>query len=179
MSPEALRVLVDNQQRFLSFLERRLGDRAAADEVLQAAFLRGIEKGASLRNDENVVAWFYRLIRNGLAEHFRKAGAEQRALDAFAAEPTPEDNLEATVCACVTGMIEALKPEYASLLRAVDLEGRSVPEVARDLGISANNTGVRLHRARRALGRAVEEACGICCRNGCFDCDCANLPSEV
>lgn len=179
MSPEALRVLVDNQQRFLAFLERRLGNRAAADEVLQAAFLRGIEKGESLRDDENVIAWFYRLVRNGLAEHYRKAGAEQRALDAFATEPAKDDPLEASVCACITGMISVLKPDYASLLRAVDLDGRSVPEVARELGISANNAGVRLHRARRALGRAVEEACGICCRNGCFDCDCANLPAEV
>ena len=62
MTPQALNTLVLHQQRFLSFLERRLGNRAAAEEVLQAAFLRGIEKGESLRDEESVVAWFYRLL---------------------------------------------------------------------------------------------------------------------
>lgn len=174
MSPEALQVLVSHQARFLAFLQRRLGDRTAAEEVLQAAFLRGIERGDSLRDDERVVAWFYRLLRHAAGEWHRQRAVEERAAERLAAEwsETPDEEFEVTACACVGEMLDALKPEWAELVRAVDLEGAPVPEAAARLGISANNAGVRLHRARRALGQAVEAACGECCRNGCFECEC-------
>lgn len=181
MTPQALNTLILHQQKFLLFLERRLGNRAAAEEVLQAAFLRGIERGDSLRDDENVVAWFYRLLRNAVGELYRRREVETRAVDHYGRELElhHDAELEATVCGCVTGMLSALKPEYAEIIRKVDLDGVAVPEAAAALGIKPNNAAVRLHRARRALGQAVEEACGVCCRNGCFDCECVDdLPPE-
>jgi RNA polymerase sigma-70 factor (ECF subfamily) len=65
-----------------------------------------------------------------------------------------------------------VKPQYREMLEAVDLKGEPVARVAERLGISANNAAVRLHRARVSLGRAVEDACGLCCRSSCFDCEC-------
>ena len=173
LAPAALERLVAEQNRFFTFLLRRTRSRELAEEILQAAFLRGLERGGSLREEESVVAWFYRLLRNALAERARRGAVEGRALDGYARELEGRDEpLESLVCGCVSRMLEAVKPEYAALLRAVDLEGRPVGEVASELAITANNASVRLHRARRALARAVEEACGECCRRGCVDCDC-------
>jgi RNA polymerase sigma-70 factor (ECF subfamily) len=49
--------LVKNHRRFLSFLTNRLGNRADAEEILQAAFVKSMEKSDSLRDSETVVAW--------------------------------------------------------------------------------------------------------------------------
>jgi RNA polymerase sigma-70 factor (ECF subfamily) len=68
--------------------------------------------------------------------------------------------------------LPTLKPEYAELLRRVDLEERSVPEAAAEVGITPNNAGVRLHRARQALKHQLERSCGSCATHGCLDCSC-------
>ncbi|MCA9665975.1 MAG: RNA polymerase subunit sigma-70, partial [Myxococcales bacterium] len=65
-SPEVLAVLVDNHRRFLSFLQGRVGSREEAEDILQAAMVKGIEKGDDIRDDTSVVAWFFRLLRSAL-----------------------------------------------------------------------------------------------------------------
>jgi RNA polymerase sigma-70 factor (ECF subfamily) len=170
-----VRTLVENHRHFLSFLERRVGSRAVAEELLQAAFVRTLEKGKELRDGESAVAWFYRLLRNALSDHYRKQAAEGRALVREAREATEvgsDPELKDTICACVGELLPTLKPEYAELLRQVDLEERSVPEIAAEVGITPNNAGVRLHRARQALKQQLERSCGSCATHGCLDCSC-------
>lgn len=175
--PAVLRALVDNHRNFLAFLERRLGRREEAEEILQDAFVRGIDRLGTLREGESSVAWFYRLLRNALVDHYRSRGAEARALERVAREPeghepAPDEELMDTVCACVGALVDTLKPEYAAALRRVDLEGAAVHAWAAEAGITANNAGVRLHRAREALRRQVERSCGTCATHGCLDCTC-------
>jgi RNA polymerase sigma factor (sigma-70 family) len=169
------RALVENHRHFLAFLERRVGNRAVAEELLQAAFVRSLEKSGALREGESAVAWFYRLLRNALIDHYRRQAAEGRALEREAREATevgPDPELKEAICACVGELLPTLKPEYAQLLRQVDLEERSVPEVAAEVGITPNNAGVRLHRARQALKHQLERSCGTCATHGCLDCSC-------
>jgi RNA polymerase sigma factor (sigma-70 family) len=175
--PGVLRVLVENHRRFLAFLERRVESREAAEDILQDAFVRGLGRVETLRDREAVIPWFYRLLRNALVDHYRKRDAEGRALgrvaaEAGEAEPGPDQEMEAAVCACVTALVETLKPEYAAAVRRVDLEGVRVAAFAHEAGITPNNAGVRLHRAHRALRRQLERSCGTCATHGCDACDC-------
>jgi len=177
VTPDVLAVLVDNHQRFLAFLERRVGSREAAEDILQDAFVRGLERADTVRDSESIIPWFYRLLRNAVVDHYRRQGAEQRA-NAQAAglaeesEPAPDEALRDEVCACVLRLVDTLKPEYAAAIRRVDLEGATVVDFGREIGISANNAGVRLHRAREALRRQLRLSCGTCTTHGCLDCTC-------
>ena len=176
--PDPLAPLVENHRRFRAFLEKRTGSREDAEEILQSAFVKAIEKGDTLRDGESVVAWFYRLLRNALADHWRRRSAERRAIEAHAeavkeAADDPDPALERVVCACVKGLVPLLKPEYATLIEKVDLRDETVTEAGRTLGISAGNARVRLHRARVALRREVARACGTCADHGCIDCSCS------
>ena len=69
-------------------------------------------------------------------------------------------------------LLPTLKDDYSALLRRVDLEGASIAEVATETGMTANNTRVKLHRARTALRKQVELSCGSCAEHGCLDCNC-------
>jgi RNA polymerase sigma-70 factor (ECF subfamily) len=177
LTADVVRVLAENHARFLAFLERRTGSRDTAEELLQDAFVRGIDKASALRHGESAVAWFYRLLRNAIVDHHRRRGAERRALATMSAAPEPvaegpDEELMQAVCGCVGSLLETMKPDYAEALRRVDLEGDSVTTFAAAEGISNNNASVRLHRARQALRVQVERSCGTCCRHGCFDCTC-------
>ncbi len=55
-NPGVVEALVENHRGFLAFLERRGGSRAQAEDILQAAFVRGIEKAGSIRDAESAVA---------------------------------------------------------------------------------------------------------------------------
>ena len=58
------------------------------------------------------------------------------------------------------------------VFRRVDLEGEAVNGAAQAIGITPNNAGVRLHRARKALLREVQRSCRTCATHGCLDCSC-------
>ncbi len=166
-----------NHRRFLSFLRKRVESEAVAEDILQAALARGLEKRGQLREDENIVAWFYRLLRNALVDHYRAREASTRATERASVERTEasslDDGLHQEVCACMTGLIETLKPEYATALKDVDLGEKPVAAYAGAQGISGNNARVRLHRARKALHARLLEACGTCATHGCLDCTCS------
>ncbi|HEX2832479.1 MAG TPA: sigma-70 family RNA polymerase sigma factor [Thermoanaerobaculia bacterium] len=170
--------LVEKQDEFLGFLERRLGDRALAEDILQDAFIKSIEKEESVRDDESSVAWFYRLLRNAVIDHFRRSGARNRALELLArelqdaVEPPPE--IHGAICSCVSRLANELKPEYAEAIRRIEIDGVAVHDFAHESGITPNNASVRAFRAREALRRKVQTTCGACAEDGCADCTCAH-----
>jgi RNA polymerase sigma-70 factor (ECF subfamily) len=50
--PGVVETLVAQHARFLKFLEPRAGSRAAAEELLQAAFVKALEREDELREPE-------------------------------------------------------------------------------------------------------------------------------
>lgn len=180
LTPEVVAQLVEGHARFLAFVQRRVGSRAIAEDILQEAFARALARGESLRSDESAVAWFYRLLRNALVDHHRRNQAASRALEAAATEAqthaSADDELKDAVCQCVGDLVGTLKPEYADAIRRVDLQEGSVGAYAQAAGITANNAGVRLHRAREALMRSLVRSCGSCATHGCLDCSCQHAP---
>ena len=75
-------------------------------------------------------------------------------------------------CACVSRLAGTLKPEYAEALREIDVDGVPVKDYAATHGLTANNAGVRVFRARNALRAQVVASCGTCADHGCVDCSC-------
>ena len=176
LSPKALARLVEGRHQFLSFLQKRIQSRAAAEDILQAAFVRGLEKGGSVRDEESVVAWFYRLLRNAVIDYYRQLGSADRASEQLIAQmedhQEPDDVFKGEICQCVTALLETVKPEYRDAIQAVDLDECSLADLAASAGITSNNAAVRVHRAREALRRQVTTACGVCATHGCLDCHC-------
>jgi RNA polymerase sigma-70 factor (ECF subfamily) len=167
---------VENHRQFLSFLERRVGSRPLAEDILQDAFARGLDKLDQLRSDESAVAWFYRVLRNSVIDHHRRRASASRGLEAFAAElelqHDPDGDLREAACRCVGELAGTLKPEYASALRRIEVDGIGVKEYAAEIGISSSNAAVRVFRAREALRKQVAVSCGTCAEHGCLDCTC-------
>jgi RNA polymerase sigma-70 factor (ECF subfamily) len=171
-----LATLLENHRAFLRYLERRVGDPALAEDILQDAFVRLADRPEQAPQDEGIVPWFYRLLRNASIDVFRRRGTASRALEAFAREvavhETPDLELHGEICACVARLASTLKPEYAAALDAIDVQGVPVKAFAERQGLSASNAGVRVFRAREALKKRVVESCGTCAEHGCRNCTC-------
>lgn len=172
---------MDHHRQFLAFLQTRVESRAAAEDILQSAFVKGLERGAEVRDEESVVAWFYRVLRNAVIDHYRHRASTERANEGwgkdgwgkeFVAHEMPEAELKDEICQCVSGLLETLKPEYRDALRIVDLDEGSLNDLAIKAGITSGNAAVRVHRAREALRKQVRVVCGSCAEHGCLDCHC-------
>jgi RNA polymerase sigma-70 factor (ECF subfamily) len=72
ISAEVVDRLVDSHREFLAFVEKRVGDRALADDILQEAFARSLDHLHQLRDEESAIAWFYRVLRNAVIDHHRR-----------------------------------------------------------------------------------------------------------
>jgi RNA polymerase sigma factor (sigma-70 family) len=181
LSSLVVQTLVANHRQFLSFLEKRVGSRVLAEDILQDAFVRGMSKVDTLRSDESAVAWFYRLLKNAVIDQHRRQGATNRKLEAFGHEVSersePDVDMQHAICRCVTELAGTLKREYSEALRLVEIEGLAVKEYALRVGISSSNAGVRVSRARKALRQRVARACGTCADHGCLDCTCGSSSS--
>ena len=155
-----------------------MGNRADAEEILQDAFVRSLAKAGDIRDEERAVAWFYRILRNAVVDHWRQREGLARQGEALARDPTartptgPDAEAEGEICRCFEALLPTLKPEYAEILRRVDLQDQRPVDVAADQGISANAAMVKLHRARRALRLRLEQSCRTCATHGCLDCTC-------
>lgn len=175
----SINLLLENHRAFLRYLERKVGDRALAEDILQDAFAKVTARPDLAPADEGAVPWFYRLLRNAALDRFRRRDSAARALETFARElerhAAPDPELQAEICACVTRLASSLKPEYAAALQAIDVEGTPVKAFAEQQGLSAGNAGVRVFRAREALKRRVVESCGTCAEHGCRDCTCRGV----
>jgi RNA polymerase sigma factor (sigma-70 family) len=175
VSPEVEAIFVANHREFLAFLERRVGSRAIAEDILQEAFVRGMGS-VDATNDESILAWFYRTLRNAAVDYHRRNQTASRALDAFAAESSAsvegDREMRTAVCQCVSRLAETLKPEYAGALKRIEVDGVAVKDYAAEAAISTSNAAVRVFRARQALRTQVIRSCGSCAEHGCLDCTC-------
>ncbi|HKA58723.1 MAG TPA: RNA polymerase sigma factor [Gemmatimonadales bacterium] len=184
LAPATLNVLVENHRRFLQFLERRVGSRDIAEDILQDAFVKTLDRPDILPRDDAVIPWFHRVLRNAIIDHYRRGGAERRALEHVAgttevAELPRDDELYRVVCACVSSLVDTLKPEYAAAVRRVDLDGILVVDFAREANITPSNAGVRRHRAHAALRKQLALSCNICAEHGCLDCRCGRPAKQM
>lgn len=165
--------LLDSLNAFLAFARKRLNDPELAADAVQDALLKALKAPDAPSDQEKLVPWFYQILRRTIIDLYRRKATRSEALENFAKEqstPSPED--EQQVCECFGPLLATLPGQYAQVLNAVDLEGREPKQVAEDLELSWNNLNVRLHRARTALRKRLEETCRACSVHGCLDCTC-------
>ncbi|ADV81610.1 RNA polymerase sigma factor [Terriglobus saanensis] len=176
LDPEIPTQLLDQRKQFLGFVQRRVADGALAEDILQTAYIRALQHGGELRANESAVAWFYRILRNAIIDHYRRRTTENKLLEAWghALEhlPAKDPTLELVVCTCITAVLDHLTPAYAEILREVDLGNISLKDFATAHNITSGNAGVRAYRARLALRRELLRTCGCCAEHGCVDCTC-------
>lgn len=170
--------LLAHRNAFKAFLVSRVGNEADADDLLQNGLIKALQRADELKDGEKSVAWFYQILRNVIIDHGRSRGAARRRDDAWATDATTlatdDREAEKRICGCFEGLIPALNPNHATLLRLVELEGKSVSAAAIALGLSANHASVTLHRARAELRARLVDFCGACASGACLDCDCAD-----
>jgi RNA polymerase sigma factor (sigma-70 family) len=176
-------VLATSHTDLLRFLTRRLGIREEAEEVLSLFYVRSLSRAANVRNPRALRGWLRRVLETTIADHYRKQAALRRTAAKLHEVHVPDtweyETIDQAICHCFYQLLPTLKPQYAEVIRRVDLEGESRRRVAASLQITENNLTVRLYRGRAALRRQLLQTCLTCPQHGFLQCDCANARRAV
>lgn len=169
--------LMAHHTAFLRYLTRRVESEAAAEDLLQEALLKSVERLREVRSPDALVGWFYRVLDNAARDHYRRVAVTSRALERMGRENGEEvvtpNEAPGKTCKCVVRLRSELKPHYALALERIEMEGVTVKDFAAHEGISRSNAAVRAFRARQALRDKVHATCGKCAAAGCTDCTCS------
>ncbi|MBS1885694.1 MAG: sigma-70 family RNA polymerase sigma factor [Actinobacteria bacterium] len=148
---------------------RLLGDRHEAEEVTQETFLRAWRGIGSFEGNSRFFTWLYRI---GINEARRRAARNTMTFRASPVEERPgtepTDLSEAPeptatrheLQVVLEEAIAALDPDYRAPLVLRDVEGLSTSEAAEAMGLGEAAFKSRLHRARLAVRKAVDEYLG-------------------
>lgn len=159
--------------RMLAAAQRILGDRAAAEDCLQEAFLSAFSAIGRFEARAKLGTWLHRITINAALMRLRK---EKRARDAgiesllpdfdaddcrieplWQLDKSVEDLLaEDETRKFVQSKIRELPETHRIVLMLRDIEDMDTREAAEVLGITESAVKVRLHRARAALKRLLE-----------------------
>ena len=157
----------------LAVARRVAGDQASAEDCVQEALIKALQKIGDFEARASLKTWLHRIVVNQalMKLRSRKSKAEtsiDEYLPAFDENAcrieapwlslaTPEEICDqADRRALVHAKIDELPESYRVVLLLRDIEELSTREVAEALGLSEANVKVRLHRARSALKALLE-----------------------
>lgn len=154
----------------LRFVRSRVGDAAAADDVVHDVLLRALAALEGPRPPVHLRAWLYRATRNAIVDHYRSRrpvalaveAAEEEGAAAMATAASADDaSAEQELARCLEPMLAALPPDQREALALAEVQGLTQREVAARAGLSLSGAKSRVQRARRHLRAAVLACCRV------------------
>jgi RNA polymerase sigma-70 factor, ECF subfamily len=127
-----------------------------AADALQDAMLSAHRSAPSFRHDSAVSSWLYRIVVNACLDRLRRnkthPTTELEDDACHVGDPAPQVD----TAVVVERALMRLPVEQRAAVVAVDMQGYSVAETARILGIAEGTVKSRCSRARAKLAEALE-----------------------
>ena len=141
-----------------SFIRSRVRDHATAEDILQDVFVRIHQKLPSLRADDRLEAWVWRIARNAIADHFRRLRPNEPLPEGLAlTSETPPDLPD--LRPCVRQFVNHLQPAYREALLLTEWQGLTQDAMGKRLGLSSSGAKSRVQRARSQLKKLLLDCC--------------------
>lgn len=153
-----------HRDRLWAVALRTTGDPEEAADSLQDALISAYRRADQFRGDSAVTTWLHRIVVNASLDRLRR-----RAVRAADALPDDKDDLPGHVVAdpvdhmdrrevqlLVTAALAELPVEQRDAILLVDVEGWSVEDAARELGIPEGTVKSRCFRGRARLAKSLD-----------------------
>jgi RNA polymerase sigma-70 factor (ECF subfamily) len=149
-----------HHQRLLGLARRLSRDADEARDLVQETFLHAARSPRSIPVGEAAEAWLVRVLVNIQRDVWRRKLAKKR-LDpegeAEAARPVAPDSEASFVAkSTVWRALERLAPRRRAVIVMYELEGVTIPSIARQLGVSAVTVRWHLSMGRRELADVIK-----------------------
>jgi RNA polymerase sigma-70 factor (ECF subfamily) len=163
------------EKPLFNFILRQVGERTRAEEILQDAFLRVIERAAEFKGESKFSTWLYTIARNLCIDESRKmVFRRHRSLDA----PAPgqdgdgpsllertsgpdagadRESIARELQPRIAAAVEALPEEQREVFLMRELQHMPFKDIALVVGVPENTVKSRMRYALERLQSALAE----------------------
>jgi RNA polymerase sigma-70 factor (ECF subfamily) len=139
-------VYAEHGRALLAYATRLMGDRAAAEDIVQETLIRAWRHPEVMTNGRGSTrGWLLTVARNLVTDRIRARAAR------------PQEVASVTVLEAMDGLSE----DHRGVLQELYFHGRSLAEAATALGIPAGTVKSRSYYALRALRERLTETEGV------------------
>jgi RNA polymerase sigma-70 factor, ECF subfamily len=147
--------------RLRRFAFAQTGSREAADELVQAACERALDRLDQFTPGTRLDSWMFRMMQTMWIDGRRYAGrrpeAGAKVIELMPFDARIHEQAEARAdLAIVRAEVARLPPEQRTVLALVAIDGQSYHQAAKTLGVPIGTIMSRLSRARRKLIDALD-----------------------
>jgi len=162
----AFNILVDRYKDLVfSLALKMVKNREEAEEVAQDTFIKVFKSLSQFNGDSKFSTWIYKVTYNTCLDRLKKHKREQQvvSIDEFntnqiksidnTLDKMENEEREKAIQDC----IQLLPADDAFLLTLFYFEEQSLEEIAKVIGLTANNVKVKLFRSRKKLTTILKE----------------------
>lgn len=156
------------QPRIARLALRLLGWSQETNDVVQDVIVDALKGFKSFRHESSVDTWLTRITINACRRHQRRLVLRRMGLGILTArhehdghETRSNPDLDDDTLASVRNAVQQLPTREREVIVLRYLEQIPIAQIAVLLGISKNNTEVRLHRGRERLRQQLTELCNF------------------
>ncbi|NNK27846.1 MAG: RNA polymerase sigma factor [Flavobacteriaceae bacterium] len=163
---QSFSTLVDRYKDLVFTLALRMvKHREEAEEVSQDTFIKVFRSLNKFKGDSKFSTWIYRIAYNTCLDRLKKHKREQNiiAIDEYTEHQvkTLDNALDALEKAerkqAIQNCLALLPSDDSALLTLFYFEELSLEEIAKIVGLTANNVKVKLYRSRKKLTSILKE----------------------
>ena len=147
-------------------IARITGDRSAAEDLAQDAFLKAYRNLAAFDTKRRLSSWLFRIAHNTAIDSLRRARPRTLSLDAPAfatgqpihdppAPPAPDPVEREALGNALERALATLRTEYRAAVTLRYEEGLSFDEIAHVMSIPEATARSHVHRARKELAAVL------------------------
>ncbi|MEO8227930.1 MAG: sigma-70 family RNA polymerase sigma factor [Gemmatimonadota bacterium] len=160
------------RQRLVAFIDRMIGDRDRAEDLVQEAFVRVFRHLHRFDQARKFSTWVYTIASNLAKNELRNRSRsplvlyqsvrtgnddEQQPLQFEDTRSRPDDMYrQRYLRELVNRTVAQLPPHHRTVFVLRELEGKSYEEIAESTGMNLGTVKSRLNRARRAFAELIE-----------------------
>lgn len=167
-NPESFEPLVVKYQPRVFAIARRYARREdEVEDIVQTVFMKAYSKLSSYRGDAPFDHWLMRTATFTCYDFLRKhqrnrewnatdlSTEENEWLENVGGDTTEKEANQSAAKALVDRLLESLKPDDRMIITMLDLEQKSVKEIAKLTDFTESNVKVRAHRARDKMKKTL------------------------
>jgi len=144
-----------------AFLRSKISNPDDVEDLLQEVLIKTHNSIGTLRSQEKLKPWIFQLANNAIIDFYRKRRSVKEVEEEDLWYGDDEEIIQQQLSECILPFINALPPETARLLKAIDIEGRSQKSYAVESGISYSTLKSRVQRGRTQLRGLFEDCCHL------------------
>ncbi len=149
------------RQSLKAFLHKSVANPDDVDDLLQEILIKTYHNLATIQETKKIKSWLFQVANHTIIDFYRKRGSKTVPDGENLWFDESQDSITEKLAQCVTPFINQLPEEEAQLLKAIEIEGISQKDYAKQHGIKYSTLKSRVQKSRHKLLGVFNQCCSF------------------